>query len=119
MFLSKNEGNSSKHFLCVDFRLIFYLYQSEMPPLGSCDVLVVVLLPAGLTGLMMTVMVAAVMSSLPSVYNSCSTIFAVDIWQYVRPRYASKNEVYTQKRSGITSNKASLVVSEQIFPCVI
>ncbi len=44
------------------------------------------LLPTGLTGLMMAVMIAAVMSSLSSVYNSCSTIFTVDIWQYIRPK---------------------------------
>ena len=35
---------------------------------------------------MMAVMLAAVMSSLSSVYNSASTIFTIDIWQRMRPR---------------------------------
>ena len=50
------------------------------------------LLPAGLTGLMMAVMVAAVMSSLSSVYNSCSTIVTVDIWHYIRPEVFLSNQ---------------------------
>ncbi|CAB4009905.1 sodium glucose cotransporter 5-like [Paramuricea clavata] len=51
------------------------------------------LLPSGLTGLMMAVMIAAVMSSLSSVYNSCSTIFTVDIWQYIRPRAGEREKL--------------------------
>ena len=39
------------------------------------------ILPVGMVGLMMAVMLAAVMSSLSSVYNSSSTIFTIDIWQ--------------------------------------
>ena len=44
------------------------------------------LLPTGMIGLMMAVMIAAVMSSLSSVYNSSSTIFTIDIWQPLRPQ---------------------------------
>ena len=44
------------------------------------------LLPTGMIGLMMAVMIAAVMSSLSSVYNSSSTIFTIDIWQPLRPK---------------------------------
>ncbi|KAL0993135.1 hypothetical protein UPYG_G00103670 [Umbra pygmaea] len=47
--------------------------------------LVMELLPSGLRGLMMAVMIAALMSSLTSIFNSSSTIFTMDIWRYLRP----------------------------------
>ncbi|XP_055754322.1 sodium/myo-inositol cotransporter 2-like [Salvelinus fontinalis] len=40
----------------------------------------------GLRGLMMAVMIAALMSSLTSIFNSSSTIFTMDLWRHVRPR---------------------------------
>eukprot|EP00058_Branchiostoma_floridae_P013109 XP_002598597.1 hypothetical protein BRAFLDRAFT_66991 [Branchiostoma floridae] len=43
--------------------------------------LVLGLMPAGLRGLMLSVMVAALMSSLTSVFNSSSTIFTMDVWR--------------------------------------
>uniref|UniRef100_A0A4W3H6C0 Sodium/myo-inositol cotransporter 2 n=1 Tax=Callorhinchus milii TaxID=7868 RepID=A0A4W3H6C0_CALMI len=47
--------------------------------------LVMELLPGGLRGLMMAVMVAALMSSLTSIFNSSSTIFTMDLWLRFRP----------------------------------
>ncbi|XP_042858016.1 sodium/glucose cotransporter 4-like [Penaeus japonicus] len=46
--------------------------------------LVLNLLPAGVRGLMLAVMMAALMSSLTSVFNSASTIFTMDVWLYLR-----------------------------------
>ncbi|XP_044036897.1 sodium/myo-inositol cotransporter 2 [Siniperca chuatsi] len=46
--------------------------------------LVMELLPAGLRGLMMAVMIAALMSSLTSIFNSASTIFTMDLWKTFR-----------------------------------
>uniref|UniRef100_A0A1A8LVA5 Sodium/myo-inositol cotransporter 2 n=4 Tax=Nothobranchius TaxID=28779 RepID=A0A1A8LVA5_9TELE len=46
--------------------------------------LVMELLPAGLRGLMMAVMIAALMSSLTSIFNSSSTIFTMDLWKTFR-----------------------------------
>jgi len=46
--------------------------------------LVMELLPSGLRGLMLAVMMAALMSSLTSIFNSASTIFTVDIWSTIR-----------------------------------
>lgn len=46
----------------------------------------------GLRGLMMAVMVAALMSSLTSIFNSSSTIFTMDLWTHIRPR-ASEREL--------------------------
>ena len=39
---------------------------------------------AGLRGLMMAVMIAALMSSLTSIFNSSSTIFTMDLWKSFR-----------------------------------
>ncbi|KAB7498069.1 Sodium/myo-inositol cotransporter 2, partial [Armadillidium nasatum] len=46
--------------------------------------LVINLLPKGLCGLMLAVMMAALMSSLTSIFNSSSTIFTIDIWTRFR-----------------------------------
>nr|XP_038957460.1 sodium/myo-inositol cotransporter 2 isoform X2 [Rattus norvegicus] len=65
-------------------------------PSGCSDIaypkLVLELLPTGLRGLMMAVMVAALMSSLTSIFNSASTIFTMDLWHHIRPR-ASEREL--------------------------
>uniref|UniRef100_A0A4W5RSS2 Sodium/myo-inositol cotransporter 2 n=1 Tax=Hucho hucho TaxID=62062 RepID=A0A4W5RSS2_9TELE len=59
-------------------------------PVGCSDIayakLVMKLLPSGLRGLMMAVMIAALMSSLTSIFNSSSTIFTMDLWRHIRPR---------------------------------
>ncbi|NXC34503.1 SC5AA protein, partial [Campylorhamphus procurvoides] len=47
--------------------------------------LVVELMPSGLRGLMIAVMMAALMSSLTSIFNSSSTLFTMDIWTKLRP----------------------------------
>uniref|UniRef100_A0A670KK31 Sodium/myo-inositol cotransporter 2 n=1 Tax=Podarcis muralis TaxID=64176 RepID=A0A670KK31_PODMU len=58
-------------------------------PSGCSDIaypkLVIELLPIGLRGLMMSVMIAALMSSLTSIFNSASTIFTMDLWRNIRP----------------------------------
>lgn len=42
-------------------------------------------MPAGLRGLVVAGLLAALMSSLASVFNSCSTLFTVDIYKKLRP----------------------------------
>ncbi|XP_055369410.1 sodium/glucose cotransporter 1-like isoform X1 [Betta splendens] len=54
--------------------------------------LVVNLLPNGLRGLMLSVMLASLMSSLTSIFNSASTLFTMDIYTKVR-RSASEKEL--------------------------
>ncbi|KAK6196076.1 hypothetical protein SNE40_001371 [Patella caerulea] len=54
--------------------------------------LVINLLPAGARGLMLAVMLSALMTSLTSIFNSSSTIFAMDIWTKIR-RKASELEI--------------------------
>lgn len=46
--------------------------------------LVLRLMPIGLSGMMLAVMMAALMSSLTSIFNSSSTIFTMDIWTRFR-----------------------------------
>ncbi|XP_064104954.1 sodium/myo-inositol cotransporter 2-like isoform X2 [Macrobrachium nipponense] len=48
--------------------------------------LVLNLLPVGFRGLMVAVMMAALMSSLTSVFNSASTIFTIDLWTLLRKK---------------------------------
>ncbi|PVD22368.1 hypothetical protein C0Q70_18178 [Pomacea canaliculata] len=46
--------------------------------------LVLELLPVGLRGLLMAVMLSAIMSSLTSIFNSSSTLFTMDLWRRLR-----------------------------------
>ncbi|CAF1436999.1 unnamed protein product [Rotaria sordida] len=48
--------------------------------------IVIKLMPNGLRGLMLACMIAALMSSLTSIFNSSSTIFTIDIWQRFRSK---------------------------------
>ncbi|XP_033116053.1 sodium/myo-inositol cotransporter-like [Anneissia japonica] len=45
------------------------------------------LMPTGLRGLMLAVMLAALMSDLTSIFNSTSTLFTIDIWKIFRIRF--------------------------------
>jgi len=51
------------------------------------------LLPSGLRGLVAAGLLAALMSSLASVFNSCSTLFTVDIYKKLRPDTPEKSLV--------------------------
>ncbi|KAK8748475.1 hypothetical protein OTU49_016167 [Cherax quadricarinatus] len=48
--------------------------------------LIVGIMPAGLRGLMLSVMLAALMSDLTSIFNSASTMFSLDLWPRIRPK---------------------------------
>ncbi len=53
--------------------------------------LVKTLLPVGLKGLVAGGLMAALMSSLASVFNSCSTIFTIDIYKKLHPNKSEKS----------------------------
>jgi SSS family solute:Na+ symporter len=53
------------------------------------------LLPSGFRGLVAAGLLAALMSSLASVFNSCSTLFTVDIYKKLRPDTSEKKLVRT------------------------
>ncbi|CAN9506022.1 unnamed protein product [Ophioblennius macclurei] len=65
-------------------------------PVGCSNIaypkLVMELMPAGLRGLMLAVMLAALMSSLTSIFNSSSTLFTLDLYHKARPQ-ASESEL--------------------------
>ncbi|XP_042369123.1 sodium/myo-inositol cotransporter-like [Plectropomus leopardus] len=55
--------------------------------------LVMSVMPVGLRGLMMAVMIAALMSDLDSIFNSASTIFTLDIYKMLRKKASSREQV--------------------------
>jgi SSS family solute:Na+ symporter len=65
--------------------------------LGTADqafpTLVKTLLPTGLRGLVVGGLLAALMSSLAAVFNSCSTLFTMDIYKKIRPDAPEKKLV--------------------------
>ncbi|GAA4271224.1 sodium:solute symporter [Aquimarina gracilis] len=65
-------------------------------------VLVKSLLPVGLKGLVAGGLMAALMSSLASVFNSCSTIFTIDIYKKLKP--------YTSERQLLNVGKLATII---------
>ena len=63
------------------------LYPAEMEADSNSafPILVSRLMPAGLQGVMVAAMLAALMSSLSAVFNSSSTIFTMDFYKKIRP----------------------------------
>jgi len=51
------------------------------------------IMPVGLRGLLAGGLLAALMSSLASVYNACSTLFTMDIYQKIKPAAGNKELV--------------------------
>ena len=78
--------------------IIAFALSIKDPNLFSIDksdnafpMLVKTLLPAGLKGLVAGGLMAALMSSLASVFNSCSTIFTIDIYKKLKPKESEGN----------------------------
>lgn len=65
-------------------------------PVGCSNIaypkLVLELMPTGLRGLLMAVMLSAIMSSLTSIFNSSSTLFTMDLWRRIR-KHATEREL--------------------------
>ena len=75
----------------------YALMKSGQLDLGAYDqafpALVKALLPVGLRGLVVGGLLAALMSSLAAVFNSCSTLFTMDIYKKIRPDTSEKKLV--------------------------
>jgi len=56
----------------------------------SYPLLVLRIMPTGMKGIMLAGLLAALMGSLTSQYNSCSSMFSMDVWKYFR-RKCGKN----------------------------
>ena len=65
---------------------VFYIEKADR----AFPMLVKTLLPVGLKGLVAGGLMAALMSSLASVFNSCSTIFTIDIYKKLKPNESEK-----------------------------
>ncbi|MDR1052691.1 MAG: sodium:solute symporter [Planctomycetaceae bacterium] len=63
-------------------------------PNEAFPVLVKEVLPIGLKGLVIGALMAALMSSLASVFNSCSTLFTMDIYTKIRPGASERQLVW-------------------------
>ncbi len=61
---------------------------------GALPTMIGALLPVGLRGLVTAGILAALMSSLSSVFNSCSTLVTVDIYQRLRPKATDRQMVW-------------------------
>ncbi|MBU3821941.1 sodium:solute symporter [Flavobacteriaceae bacterium XHP0103] len=81
--------------------IAFALSQQGILEIDKADrafpALVKFLLPVGLKGLVAGGLMAALMSSLASVFNSCSTIFTIDIYKKLHPEKTEKVLVQTGK----------------------
>ncbi len=75
----------------------YALVKTGQLSLGTADqafpTLVKTLLPTGLRGLVVGGLLAALMSSLAAVFNSCSTLFTMDIYKKIRPDAPEKKLV--------------------------
>ncbi len=60
---------------------------------AALPVLILQLLPSGMKGLVIAGMLAALMSSLSSVFNSCSTLFTIDIYKKYFPESTERKLV--------------------------
>jgi len=62
---------------------------------AAFPLLVAHVLPAGVRGLVVAGLLAALMSSLSSVFNACSTLFTMDIYQKLKPKASQHQLVWT------------------------
>ncbi len=62
-------------------------------PQGAFPIMLSHLLPNGLRGLVLAGMLAALMSSLASLFNSTATLFTVDFYKRIRPQSSEKHLV--------------------------
>ncbi|XP_068100394.1 sodium/myo-inositol cotransporter 2 isoform X2 [Hyperolius riggenbachi] len=77
---AKNLSHAKGGSLLASFLKVLPFFMMVLPGMISR------ILFTGLRGLMMSVMIAALMSSLTSIFNSASTIFTMDLWRHIRPR---------------------------------
>lgn len=71
-------------------------------------------MPAGLRGLMLSVMMSALISSLTSIFNSTSTIFTIDIYKRIRT-HANDVELMIVGRYGVNSKFQCLYCDYRFF----
>jgi len=81
---------------------------------GAFPLMVSKLLPAGLRGIVVAGLLSALMGSLAGVFNACSTLFTVDIYEKIRPK-ASQHELV---RMGRIATAVAVAVAIAWIPVV-
>jgi SSS family solute:Na+ symporter len=81
---------------------------------AAFPLLVQYLLPTGLRGIVVAGLLSALMGSLAGVFNACSTLFTVDIYEKVRPQ-ASQAEIV---RMGRIATMVMVVIAMAWIPVV-
>ena len=71
--------------------------------------LVQTLLPVGFRGLVVAGMIAALMSSLASLFNSVSTLFTVDVYQKLKPETPQKKLVFIGRATTVAMTALGLL----------
>jgi len=87
------------------------LWKSEVSaePDMAYPLIVTRLLPRGLAGLMIAALLAALMSSLSSVFNSCSTLITMDVYRKFKPEASEKRLVLVGRLSTTTIVIVSII----------
>ncbi len=67
------------------------------------------LLPIGLRGLLAAGLLSALMSSLSSVFNSCSTLFTVDIYEKIVPEASEKHYLFVGQMATVVATVLGLL----------
>ena len=90
------------------------LWPADVTGDNAYPLLVVRLLPEGLRGVMVAAVLAALMSSLSSVFNSCSTLITMDVYKRRRADATERQLVFV----GRTTTAALVVVSILWIPFI-
>jgi SSS family solute:Na+ symporter len=67
------------------------------------------LLPVGLRGLVVAGLMSALMSSLASLFNSCATLFTIDIYEKLKPDQTDKHYVFIGRLATVAVVIAGLI----------
>jgi len=86
----------------------------EMASEGAFPLMVKYLLPPGIRGIVVAGLLSALMGSLAGVFNACSTLFTVDIYEKLRPK-ASQSELV---RMGRIATGVMVVIAMAWIPVV-
>jgi SSS family solute:Na+ symporter len=86
-------------FILVLPGLIAKALYSDVNGDNAYPLLVTRLMPPGLSGLMVAALLAALMSSLSSVFNSCSTLLTMDVYRKLRPAASERRLVLVGRLS--------------------
>jgi solute:Na+ symporter, SSS family len=106
--------------------IAYALAQNGTLELASSDqalpALIAALLPVGVRGLVVAGLIAALMSSLSSVFNSCATLITMDVYRKIAPHHSEKRLVLVGQAATVVMMLFGLawiplmgVISDQLY----